>query len=450
MDTTKNFGEYYMNQSMNSNQFFMNNYRGISNNQMLNQNFIQNPMINQMNNSSYNINPNMNQNNNNIILNNQMMNMMNIMNMNLIMMNMNMTLNNNQINQNFISNNNNDLNNDNIYNLDKDRLNLVNSLIEFYKENNMELMNFEYPNQIKGILNLLNENYSGFKYENDVKDPLFYIKGPKIIIKFINLNYQVKKVEIPKSITQYDLYTVANLYKLLNISKILLIHKNKILNKDESSIDCISNNDNIIIIEPLYFPDDSYYNSLKKKCSNNFCNIQLTLYNGQKLFRTFPSDITIGEICKAFYLMLGRSNFHLFYFINSIYGSEISINDQRKLKEFGSQLLIRETGHNIKGLLGTQIHVLGKQINFTIFSDGKKVLSYIIGILNNIKDIMKYIEPIKGRMAKKIKIGEIEIKKDENKILSSLLSLGITKDFDCQIEFEEKINWDKYEYNFRK
>jgi len=33
-------------------------------------------------------------------------------------------------------------------------------------------------------------------------------------------------------------------------------------------------------------------------------------------------------------------------------------------------------------------------------------------------------------------IGEIEIKKDEEKRFCSLLSLGITKDFDCFVEFE--------------
>jgi len=306
----------------------------------------------------------------------------------------------------------------------------------------MDLMNFEYPNQIKGLLNLLNENYSGFKYENDVKDPLFYIKGPKIIIKFFDSNYQVKKVKIPKSITQYDLYTIADLYKLFNISNILLVHKNKILNKDESSIDCISDNDNLIIIEPKYFPDDSYYKSLKKKCSNDFCNIHLTLCNGKQLYRVFPSDITIGEMCKAFYLILGLSKYHFFCFKDSYYGYKISVNDQRKLEEFDNQLSIRERGPQINYLKGSYINILGKQINFTIFSDDKKVLSYIIGILNKIEDIIKYIEPIEGRSAKKIKIGEIEIKKDEDKIFSSLLSLGITKDFDCHIEFDEKFIWE--------
>jgi hypothetical protein len=416
----------------------MNNQIGINNNQMFNQNLIQNPMINQNNNSYYNINPNMYQNNNNMILNNQMMNMMNLMNMNQMMMNM--MLNNNQMNQNFMCNNNNNnvSNDDNIYNLDKDRLNLINSIIDFFKQNNIECMNFEYPNQIKALLNLLNENYSGLKYENGVKDPLFYIKGPKIMIKFINSNYEVKKVYIPKSITQYDLYTVANLYKNCFKNNILLIHKDKILNKEETSIDFISNNDNIIIIEPRYFPDDSYYNSLMKKSSNTFTNVLLTLDTGKRLHKVFPSDITIGEMCKVFSLILGASNGD--YFLHC--GNKIHLNDKRKLKEFGDLSLEFKYICNIKGLV---IDVLGKQIKITIYSNEKAIYGFRIGILNKIEDIMIYYEPIVEQRIKKIKIGEIEIKKDEDKRLCSLLSLGIIKDFDCHIEFGEKfLNFNSY------
>ena len=53
---------------------------------------------------------------------------------------------------------------------------------------------------------------------------------------------------------------------------------------------------------------------------------------------------------------------------------------------------------------------------------------------------MIYFEPIVERRVEKINIGEIEIKKAEDKKLFSLLSLGITKDFDCQIEFGENFN----------
>jgi len=422
----------------------MNNNGFFTNNQMYNQGFFQNPMINQYNYFN-NFNPNMNQNNNNMIFNNQMMNMNMNMNMNMMLNNMmlnNMMLNNIQMDQNVMNNNNinnNNLKND-ILNLDKDKLNLVNSIIEFFKENNILCMNFEYPNQIKALLDLLNENYSGFIYGNEVKSPLFYINEPKIIINFINSDYKVRKVNIPKSITQYDLYTIANLYKEFFHSKnILLIHKNKILNKDESSIDFISDNDKIIIIEPRYFPDDSYFKSLMKKSSNDFCNVDLTLYEGNKLHRSFPSDITIGEMCKAFYLIIGASNYEYLFLKYRNDGFRIYPNDKTKLKEFGHSLSIEERGKGV--IIGTQIYVLGKKLNFVINSNDKHFTkhNYRIGILNKIEDIIIYSETIGLRRVKKIKIGEIEIKRDEDKRLSSLISLGIVKDFECQIEFEEKL-----------
>ena len=440
MDSTKNFGENSMNLNMNNNnQFIMNNQIGFNNNQMLNQNFIQNPMINQYNTSFYNNNPNMFQNNNNMILNNQMMNMMNFMNMNQMMMNM--MINMNQMNQND-NNNNNNVNDDNIYNLDKDKLNLMNSIIEFYKKNNMDCMNFGYPNQIKPILNLLNENHPGFKYENSVEDPLFYINEPKILIRFINSNYIVKKVKILKSNTQYDLYTIADLYKLHHYSNILLIHKNKILNKDESSIDFISDNDNIIIIEPIYFPDNTYYNSLMKKSLKDAYNVILLLQNGIKFNKVFPSDITIGEVCKAFYLIHGLSNNHYFILDNDM-GKRISLKDKRKLKEFCAPIYFEEI---YPDNIGYHIKILGKKINFTLYSNDKKLFSYVIGLLNKIEDIIKYSEPIEGRLVKKIIIGEIEINKDEEKRLCSLLSLGITKDFDCFVEFGENLDFNNYKF----
>ena len=42
---------------------------------------------------------------------------------------------------------------------------------------------------------------------------------------------------------------------------------NCILNKDESSIDCISDGDFVIIIENIYYKDDSHFNELK---NNNY------------------------------------------------------------------------------------------------------------------------------------------------------------------------------------
>ena len=74
-------------------------------------------------------------------------------------------------------------------------------------------MNFDCPNQIKNMIYFLSLNYIKLDTSNKIEDPLYYIKGPKIIIKFINSNYKEYKVNIPLSITKYDLYSIAQIYK---------------------------------------------------------------------------------------------------------------------------------------------------------------------------------------------------------------------------------------------
>ena len=72
----------------------------------------------------------------------------------------------------------------------------------------------------------------------------------------------------------------------------------------------------------------------------------------------------------AFHLMLGSSNYEYLFF-NYGDGFIIDQNDKRKLKEFGDTLFLEEKG---KGkIIGTHINVLGKQINFTIYSNDKSL-----------------------------------------------------------------------------
>ena len=162
----------------------------------------------------------------------------------------------------------------NLNNLNKNQMELINSIIKFYKENGNEYMSFDNPNQIKNMVYFLSLNYYKLDISNNIEDPLYYVKEPKKMIKFINTNYIEYNVIIPLSITKYDLYSIAQIYKCFknnnkhgdgNHSNILLINNNLILKRDETSIDCINNNDIIIIIEPRNFPDDSYYISLQER-----------------------------------------------------------------------------------------------------------------------------------------------------------------------------------------
>ena len=228
---------YQMNYQMNQmNQMMMNiNMMNQMNYQMMNNQFINqiNPMINPMNNQ---MNP---------IINN----------------NMNLT----QIN----TNNYNIPNNQNDIIINKDKKELIDLIIKFYKENGNEFMNYENKKQIISLMNQLDPNYSNFVLSEKIYDPMPYIREDKIKIKFINSNYILLNVKIPKFLTKNELYYISELYKVFDRTNSLLIHKNKILAKDDSSINDISEGDIIIIIEDRNFADDSYYLFLQEKYAND-------------------------------------------------------------------------------------------------------------------------------------------------------------------------------------
>lgn len=267
VDQTQNFG------SINSYQFYQNF------NHQQEQNMNQNQIMSNIN--QFNMMQNLNFfNNMNLMLQYQMMQGMM-----------------NQIN--YFNNNSNNKNNFNQLNISPNQVHLIDSIISFFKENNYEYMNYDNPNQIKFILNLIDPKFPGLKYNNinEVQDPLYYIKGHKITIKFINSDFIIYKVRIPKSISKFDLYTIAKLYKFHKNSNsdILLIYNNNILNNDESSIEFISENDEFRIVELRNYPDDSYYKFLNQKNIKKQ-NIIITFLSGHKVNFILPEDITISEM----------------------------------------------------------------------------------------------------------------------------------------------------------
>jgi len=216
-----NFGK--INQS-NMNNFFLN--------QFSNQNNYQNNLFfNPMNNVNL-----MNQINNMNILNQNMnqMNYLNIMNQNMNQGN-DINLLNKNINQinnmNFLNHNMKNNSNPNFNDFDYliDFMKLINLIIKFYERTGNYNMNYNNKNQIKSLIKQIYFNTNGIDCK--IEDPLYYLNEPKILIKFINSDYKVFKVKIPKTITNYDLYTIAKKYKSLFLSKILLIHNNNILIK---------------------------------------------------------------------------------------------------------------------------------------------------------------------------------------------------------------------------
>ena len=206
---------------------------------------------------------------------------------------------------------------------------LINSIIKFYKENGNEYMSFDYPNQINNIIYLLSLNYYKLDKSDNIEDPLDYIKEPKKLIRFINSDYKEYKVNIPLSITKYDLYSISRIYRCSNNvgnhSNILLIYNNLILNRDKASIESINENHIIIIIEPWNFPDDSYYNSLQKRTESKG-NISFLFSSGKKINRIFPDDIKIYEIYKSINLEFGIDTNAYKLLFNGI---SLEINDHR-------------------------------------------------------------------------------------------------------------------------
>jgi len=411
-----------------SNQIFnqMNNYN--QGNQMFNQmnNYNQgNQMINQMNQMMNQMNQMMNQMNQNM---NQMNQNMNQMNQNMNQMNQNKNQKN-EINQ--VKRKKEKKTSQNLNNLNENQMELLNSIIKFYKENNNDYMDFDNPNQIENMIYFLSLKYDKLDISDKIEDPLYYIEEPKKLIKFINSDYKQYKVNIPLSITKYDLYSIAQKYKCFknnknhlsgNHSNILLINNNLILNRDETSIDCINNNDIIIIIEPRNFPDDSFYNSLQERTEDKGC-IQFEFSSGKsEIYRIFPYNVKICEIYKSIILELGldTNTYKLMY-------SEgpLRINDQQE-----GTFLIGFTITIFEYNIFTKKFIIGK----IVIAHFKGIGSEAIGLLNSINDLKQLILNYLGeKKIKKLKIENNVIEEGDNR---SLFSLGIKNDFTCFIEKE--------------
>lgn len=141
-----------------------------------------------------------------------------------------------------------------------------------------------------------------------------------------------------------------------------------------------------------------------------------------------PEDIKISELLKAFYLKNGLENHNCKLVCN---GKTLSQNDEAKSKSLLNSRII-----TIKALtMNNAPYTFGKEIIAYISYVDKKVQNWIfdIGLLNSINFMISQNESFYHRKVKKLEIGNLVIKRDDKR---SLLSLGITKDFNCCIDFE--------------
>ena len=224
-----------------------------------------------------------------------------------------------------------------INNYNKDQITLLKIAVDFYKENNLPQMNFNNEIQINNLINYLFNPNIEFKNETDMFKYITHDKRRKRI-KFI-YNYRSSKfdfprwlIDIPIFFTKKELYSIAERHKNFTLTKFILIHKNKILNNDESSLDEISNDDIIWIIESVLYPDNSYYLGLKNKFSGTqLINISIIFDDETTNNFTLSREVTVQELIRAIVETKGYPFGNHYFLFNS---NKLDPSDKRKLKDF--------------------------------------------------------------------------------------------------------------------
>ena len=280
------------------------------------------------------------------------------------------------------------------------------------------------------IINRLNPDISSLKKENEILDPLYYVHEPKKLINFINSDFNLFTVKVPNSLTKLDLYSIARLYKYRNNSEILLIHKNYIIDEDESSIDFITQNDYVIIIENRTYPDSSFYESLIKNnpCTDSTYMISVNVASDKRVkYFEFPSNITIFQMKKALNLEFGFCKRDKIFWMED--------NENKYLKE----IFIKPEGNYIRYEEAKCCYnnvFYGKIINVEIeFIKNAKHFKFIvvIGQLDSNKILVKKIQNLSLYKVKKIIYDNKTLNiKDE----MSIKSLGIKNGSVCFVEFQ--------------
>ena len=217
------------------------------------------------------------------------------------------------------------------------------------------------------------------------------------------------------------------------------MHNAEILDNDDTSIECISNQDIIKINESLDV-DTSYYESLLLKYKNSDgINIHLNKSDGNKIVRYFPSDLTVLDMMKAF-LSIMKIPFKYLYSDGSfLYKGEYLI---KKKNEFLKNLF--PNGVTITYCVSNQVNggdpfvdlKIGKILNLNLNSDNNN-RRFTIGTLAQIKEFYKGLEMFNeyNQIVKRIdKVilypGNIEIDKNDERTFSTI---GIRNDFECKV-----------------
>ena len=210
------------------------------------------------------------------------------------------------------------------------------------------------------------------------------------------------------------------------------MHNNKILENDDSSIDCILNGDSIKIIEFLDCDLTYYYSLLLKHKNSPKINFAFDGSEHDRIFLSLPEDITVIEMKKSYLSKMEIPFKYLEEEFIFIFNGETLINNNETIKNvgFGSFPLIKVV--YTKLMPEKPLNVKGKRIRVSFyFKDSKKSIDDDIGTLNQIKELHKiifYSLCSKGKAI--IYPGGIEVKRNDERTFSDI---GIRDNFICRI-----------------
>ena len=410
---------FFNNPYADNNTFLFNNI----NNQNMNMNINNNPFLfNNINNQ------NMNMNNNPFLFNNKNMNNINMNNNNLFL-NQNFMNNQNQMmqmNQMMMGNLNNQYNQYNFIN--QNQKNLVDKIIQFYQRSGRKFMNYNEKNQISNLLDNLDTNSPKLKEGNDIADPLPYIKEKKKLIKFINHDFKIFNVKVPTSIDKMTLYQIADMYKSWHVSGFLLVYMNCILNEDESSIESISEGDFVIIIEDIYYLDNTYLNLLTdKNYIGEKINVQINFHNGHIRNYIIPSNTKYSQFYKALTFNFGCQ------YIFTCNGQKMNENNDQLIGGLLPILPIECIGCWGSAISGS-VRVFGKKITLKI-KNLCEIPECDVGVLSSVKRFLEFCRNVIGQRVKGFYFDNKELYFEEDR---SFASLGINNDSEITLIFDKR------------
>ena len=300
-------------------------------------------------------------------------------------------------------------------------------------------LNLDIPNY--NSLEVNSQNNNGKTVEN-----LFpYIKAKRKEIIFINSKNETKIVKIPKTLRKNEIYSIAENYKSFEYYEITqLIHNNKILENDESSIDCISDGDSIKIIEALDNHDSPYYDYLLTKYNNS--QIRAVIFKcewADSKVINLPVDITGIEMKRSFLCKMDIPFKYIGEF-RFIYNSKL-VDNNEILKDTISIFSINPviSVDKIQSVVVSYTNIVGKRIKASVCFIGKRTSErfhhFYIGTLNQLKEFYHMIKSYSfgfDLIGNEIIYPEkIEVKENDKRTFSEA---GIRNDFICKWKVKEK------------